>query len=35
MGTPTVPVGSFGWAVVDEIIHDILLTQPVATATVS
>ncbi len=31
MGIPTVPVGSFRLGVVDEIIHDILLTQPVAT----
>lgn len=31
MGTPQFQLGHFGWAVVDEIIHDILLTQPVAT----
>ncbi len=28
---PQFQLGHFGWAVVDEIIHDILLTQPVAT----
>ncbi len=30
-GHPRFQLGHFGWAVVDEIIHDILLTQPVAT----
>lgn len=29
--SPQFQLGHFGWAVVDEIIHDILLTQPVAT----